>query len=75
MCTPKTAKGLSEASHSYYAVTDFDRLDDLMPEDESAVPGMVLQGYLDGKPVYYNKTGYMADWGRIPVSTVGTLLI
>lgn len=63
MCTPKTAKELSEASHSYYAVTDFDRHDDLIPEDEPLVPGMVLQGYLDGKPVYYNNTGYVTSWG------------
>lgn len=59
MCTPKVAKELSEATHSFYAVTDFDQSDDPIPGDEPKTSGMILQGYIDGKPVYYVNAGYV----------------
>lgn len=61
MCTPKTVKELSEMTRSYYAVKDLDPPEDLIPEDEATVPGIDLQGYLAGRPVYYSNTGYVLN--------------
>lgn len=57
MCTAKTAKELSEVSHRYYSVTNFNVSSDRIVEDEPEIPGLVLQGYLDGKPVYCSMMG------------------
>lgn len=59
MCTPKIAKELSETTQSYYAVSNFDQEDDPIAEDEPKASGMILQGYIDGKPVYYVNAGYV----------------
>lgn len=67
MCTPRTAQELSEVTPRYYAVKDRSHPQDLIPEDESTVPGLELHGYLAGKPVYRSTTGYVVPLNRWPL--------
>ncbi|CAN8101255.1 unnamed protein product [Discula destructiva] len=68
MCRPLEAKGLSLATGNYYAVTSLEP-DGLVPGDEPAVDGMILQGYNHGLPVYYKFTGIHADLSTILTET------
>ncbi|KAF3764620.1 hypothetical protein M406DRAFT_70848 [Cryphonectria parasitica EP155] len=52
MCSPKTAKELSLSTGQYHAVTS-DHQSGQEPDDEPQAPGLVLGGYVSGKPVYF----------------------
>lgn len=56
MCTPREAKELSIATGRFYVVTTLGR-DGLVPGDEPQVDGMILHGYTNGKPIYYQYSG------------------
>lgn len=58
MCTPREAKALSIATGRFYVVTTLGQ-DGLVPGDEPQVDGMILHGYTNGKPIYFQYSGYV----------------